>query len=295
MGMQLNRGILPESIDTFINAEIGELVQQELLANAHTVLQENVNLQSMTMSPINLFRTLYRKDEIPIRYVVYTYDVSDGIVTTEGIKGYVDYVAESGYYKIYIPNNTNVGDSSLQYPVNPNDDSAGNKATNWCNTKVVSNVTLFSERKPINPMLYLGVNIATKTQRPGQYTSCRLIGADTLETTLRDFCNGADKNNPIATLLGESRDILKANGSNYIYDKTINAEYFEIYTNTKGFEIDRIYLSYIKYPNIVRWSTNPEDRIDCDLPEYIHYRIVEGAVRRFLIAIGNGISQESNK
>ena len=142
-------------------------------------------------------------------------------------------------------------------------------------------------------MLYLGVNIATEDDKPGRYKACRLIGADVLETTLRDYCNGADKNNPIAVLLGESIDITN---ENYEFDKTINAEYFEIYTNTKDFEIDRIYLSYIKYPNIVRWSANPNDRVDCDLPEYIHYRIVEGAVRRFLISINNGsINQEATK
>lgn len=264
MGMQLVRGILPESIDVFINAEIGELIQTELLTNAHTVLQDNVNLQSMTMSPINLFRTLYRKDEIPLK--VSAVDAN-----------YIKKDSEVGYYKIYIPNKVNIGNEEYGYPVH-NSNMSG--AIGW-------------GRKPLEPMIYLGVNIATKDDKPGRYKACRLIGADVLETTLRDYCNGADKNNPIAVLLGESIDITD---ENYEFDKTINAEYFEIYTNTKDFEIDRIYLSYIKYPNIVHWSVNPNDRVDCDLPEYIHYRIVEGAVRRFLISINNGsINQESTK
>lgn len=264
MGMQLVRGILPESIDVFINAEIGELIQTELLTNAHTVLQDNVNLQSMTMSPINLFRTLYRKDEIPLK------------VSAEDA-GYIKKDLEVGYYKIYIPNKINIGNDEYGYPVH-NSNLLGAKG--W-------------GKKPLEPMLYLGVNIATEDDKPGRYKACRLIGGDVLETTLRDYCNGADKNNPIAVLLGESIDVTN---ENYEFDKTINAEYFEIYTNTKDFEIDRIYLSYIKYPNIVHWDVDPNNRVDCDLPEYIHYKIIEGAVRRFLISINNGsINQESTK
>ena len=299
MGMQLNRGILPESIDTFINAEIGEFVQTELLTNAHTVLQDNVNLQSMTMSPVNLFRTLYRKDEIPLAWTIKTTDPSDGSSDKRGIKSYVTNISSVGYYKVYIPNTINCGDKALQYPVETYDEkieysSNEERAKLW--VTINNNPLTFTKRTVLNPMLYLGVSIATKNDNPGQFKSCRLIGANTLETTLRDYCNGADKNNPIAVLLGESKDILKSNGtSDYIYDKTINAEYFEIYTNTKDFEIDRIYLSYIKYPNIVHWSTNPTERVNCDLPEYIHYRIVEGAVRRFLLSIGGVSSQEASK
>lgn len=295
MGMQLNRGILPESIDTFINAEIGEFVQTELLTNAHTVLQDNVNLQSMTMSPVNLFRTLYRKDEIPLAWNIITEDVSS--LNKRGIKSYVTNISSVGYYKVYIPNTINCGDKTLKYPVgvykNETIYSDEEKAKLWV-TINDNNGTFssFTERTVLNPMLYLGVSIATKNDNPGQFKSCRLIGANTLETTLRDYCNGADKNNPIAVLLGESKDINKSDGA---YDKTINAEYFEIYTNTKDFEIDRIYLSYIKYPNIVHWSTNPTERVNCDLPEYIHYRIVEGAVRRFLLSIGGISSKEVSK
>ena len=296
MGMQLNRGILPESIDTFINAEIGEFVQTELLTNAHTVLQDNVNLQSMTMSPVNLFRTLYRKDEIPLSWDITTEDPSNGLINKRGIKSYVTNISSVGYYKVYIPNTINCGDKTLKYPVGVYKHgtlyaSDEERAKLWV-TINNDNFAIFTERTVLNPMLYLGVSIATKNDNPGQFKSCRLIGANTLETTLRDYCNGADKNNPIAVLLGESKDINKSDGT---YDKTINAEYFEIYTNTKDFEIDKIYLSYIKYPNIVHWSTNPTERVNCDLPEYIHYRIVEGAVRRFLLSIGGVSSKEVSK
>ena len=60
MGMQLNRGILPESIDIYLNEAIIEKVQIDLLRGVHTALQEQVDLQPTTMGTINTFRTLYK-------------------------------------------------------------------------------------------------------------------------------------------------------------------------------------------------------------------------------------------
>ena len=40
MGMQLNRGILPESIDIYLNEAIIEKVQVDLLRGVHTALQD---------------------------------------------------------------------------------------------------------------------------------------------------------------------------------------------------------------------------------------------------------------
>ena len=62
MGMQLNRGILPESIDIYLNEAIIEKVQVDLLRGVHTALQEGVDLQPSTMATVNTFRTLYKKD-----------------------------------------------------------------------------------------------------------------------------------------------------------------------------------------------------------------------------------------
>ena len=45
MGMQLIRGILPESIDVFINNVIIEKTQAELLAGVRTVLQDTVSMK----------------------------------------------------------------------------------------------------------------------------------------------------------------------------------------------------------------------------------------------------------
>ena len=254
MGMQLVRGILPESIDTFINAEIGELIQNQLLTNAHTVLQEDVNLQSMTMSPINFFRTLYRKDKVELKKKTGNNKV---------YKNFVNASSSIGSFKILIPNTVNRTNKPYF-------------KTTTDQTTEDADLGIETEVK-INPMLYLGVSLESDSK----ITPCRLIGASALETTLRDYCNGADKNNPIAVLLGETRSS-KIDSKDYDY----NCEYFEIYTNTNNYSLDNIHISYIKYPNVVKWDSTPANRVDCDLPEYIHYKIIEGAVKRFHLSIG---------
>lgn len=73
MGMQLIRGILPESIDVYLNDVIIEKTQVELLQGVRTALQDSVNTQASTMSPINAFRSLYRT----ARYAINTEDVNE--------------------------------------------------------------------------------------------------------------------------------------------------------------------------------------------------------------------------
>lgn len=276
MGMQHVRSILPESIDVFINAEIGSMIQEQLAINAQIETQNNASVKSMNLVPVNLFRTLYRKDEIPIALDRET-DAPDDQQT---VFSYAE-IATDKYYKIYVPNIQNVGGSKSEdkYPVYDDDIITRNQS----GTINYEDSTFGWKKNPINPMLYLGISILEKDKPKEKAIDCRLIGGDILETTLNDYCNGVQKESPIAVLMGESFDINE--------NKIINAEYFEIYT--KNIQINKVFLSYIKYPNVVCWNEDPTKRIDCDLPEYIHNKIVEGAVRRYQIAIGS-VSQNSN-
>lgn len=72
-GSQLIRGILPESIDVYINEVITEKVKEEVLAGVRTTLQDSVNTQASTMQPINTFRNLYRS----ARYSINTGEVGN--------------------------------------------------------------------------------------------------------------------------------------------------------------------------------------------------------------------------
>lgn len=218
MGMQLNRGILPEAIDVYLNQAIIEKVQTEVLAGVHTALQDSVNTQTSVMSNINVFRTLYR-----IKRLKVTDDISCAV-----------YIARNSYQVFDLPNSL------------------------------------------LDAMLYLGVSVEYNDNMQGNAVACRLIGSDVLETTLRDYCNGADKDSPIVCLSN--------NGDN---------EQLSLYINTSDTEVKYLNIKYIKNPNEVS-NTN---HIDCDLPEYCHYEIVERAVAKYYASIGvqSDNNQKNNK
>lgn len=264
MGMQLVRGILPESIDVYINNVIVEKTQIDLLNNVKTVLQDNVNMQGSTMSPINLFRTLYRNARYKIT------PANDG---PDGNYEYVDlcpngfYNEKNGYHKILMP--TISLKTYYDTPSNSDDNPA---------IHILENNAYF-----INPMLYLGFSVEYDNESQGNATACRLIGADMLETTFRDYCNGASKKEPIVTMV--SSPIIK----NSMESSTgIAREYIELYTNTKDCRAKYLNIKYIKTPNVVKWDTDIAKCVNCDLPEYTHFEIVERAVRKFFASVGMG-------
>ena len=249
MGMQLIRGILPESIDVFINNVIIEKTQTELLAGVRTVLQDTVSTQGSTMSPINTFRNLYRTSRYEIE------PLNDE-------KGLVDYYNEAnGYHIINIPT------------VNASD-------------IILDNTEFF-----INPMMYLGFSVEYADTLRGNAIACRLIGADVLETTLRDYCNGASKDSPIAVLNAMPVIVDDSKGKSES-TSAISNEQVEIYTGTKDCAIKHINIKYIKTPNVVKFDLDLNKCVNCDLPAYTHFDIVERAVLKYKASIGASI--ESN-
>lgn len=261
-GLQLIRGILAENIDVYINAVISEVVHNELIKGVHTVYQETVDTQPSTMSVSNLFRTLYRSTVLNIKNDIAAEEKS--VLET--------YDTEIGYYKIYMPTvNTNYNGVS-------GDGYSGD---------VIKYL--------INPMMYLGfsVNYDGTEDYTKKKFACRLIGADVLETTLRDFCNGATFDNPVVTLLSE----YPKDGPDYINDKTdgdIPQEYIELYTNSKSKVVDQLTIKYIKQPNVVKYDVDLSKCVNCDLPEYSHYSIVEQSVYKFYQSIGS-IANSNNR
>ena len=222
MGMQLNRGILPESIDIYLNEAIIEKVQVDLLRGVHTALQEGVDLQPSTMATVNTFRTLYKKHRMPV-------------IATQN----VNYFASTGYHIVTLPTTT------------------------------------------LNAMMYLGFSIEYEDNR-GKAISCRLIGSDVIETTLRDYCNGADKSNPIVSLCSDSAS---------------NDEELDIYINSPNTVIKYLNIKYIKTPNVVKYDDDAALQVNCDLPAYCHYEIVERAVQKYYasLGIGTGNNQQQSQ
>lgn len=63
MGLQQVRGILPESIDTFLNVAINEKCRSVLQQNASTQFKDKLTVQNNYVTPINALSTLYCSDK----------------------------------------------------------------------------------------------------------------------------------------------------------------------------------------------------------------------------------------
>lgn len=266
MGLQLVRGILPESIDVFLNDVIQEKVQQELLVTTRTVIQETTDTQASTMGGLNILRNLHRADRFIIQY---PFQYKNGEVWTEWDKskeienlGIIDYYnPKNSYYEITIP--------VIGYTLNK---------TNVMDEDTGGHTSVDVELTRISPMMYLSFSLEYADTNIGNQVPARLIGADVLEITLRDFCNGADKNSPIVSVL--SKTLEDGKSQNYI----------QVYINKEQTEIKAINIKYIKNPNVVNIGNN----VNCDLPEYCHYEIVERAVQKYKIAIGGQVADSRN-
>lgn len=246
MGMQLIRGILPESIDVYLNDIIIEKTQQELLGGIRTALQDSINTQASTMSPINTFRTLYRS----ARYSINTDSVNPD---TNKVSFYN---TANGFHIINIPT-------------------------------VNSNITVDEREYKINPMMFLGFSVEYDNTLRGNAVACRLIGSDVLETTLRDYCNGASKDSPIVVLnsIPVIKDGIEQTG-------VISNEQLEIYTGTKDCKVKFLNIKYIKVPNIVKFDIDLTKCVNCDLPPYTHYDIIERAVMKFFASIDSNVTNK---
>ena len=243
MGMQLIRGILPDSIDVYLNDVIVEKTQQELLSGVRTAIQDSVNTQASTMSPINTFRTLYRS----ARYSINTDDVNPN---TKKVSYYNE---ANGFHIINIPT-------------------------------VDSNITVDEQEYKINPMMFFGFSVEYENTLRGNAVACRLIGSDILETTLRDYCNGASKDSPIVVLnsVPVIKDGIEQTG-------VISNEQLEIYTGAKDCKVKFLNIKYIKVPNVVKFDNDLAKCVNCDLPPYTHYDIIERAVMKFFASINANV------
>ena len=236
MGLQLNRGILPESIDAYINNAITERVRAELFSGVHTALQENAGVQASAMSTVNSLRTLYKTYRIGNSFTLEDRKIGPNYLTHV-------YNGANSYHILNIPT----------YPIK----------------EALNNI--------IAPMMYLGFSVEYDDNSLGNPTSCRLIGADVLETTLRDYCNGASKDSPIAVLL---------NGDG-------GHDQLHLYINSKNTIVKYLNIKYVKTPNVVKYDIDISKCVNCDLPEYLHFDIVENAVMKFYKSLGVGLAQQN--
>lgn len=197
VGIQDVRGILPESIDIFLNVSIVEKARSIVMENTKTAFPNRVSIQNNFVSPINALRTLYRRKEIAI-------------------------------------------------------------------TDITKNVQL---GQLDNVFLY--TSFAIRYNNNDSEYKCRFIDGDKLEETLNDVLNSASWDYPICSMFNDEN----------------NSEYLKIFINSKSYTPNTIIIKYIANPAIVRYSRNENERVNCDLPDYLHSEIVELAVSKFFKSV----------
>lgn len=240
MGLQLIRGILPESIDVYLNSAIIGLVRSELIESVKLNLQMESKLSNVsTMSKINTFNTLFRN----VRYSITSEENDSMSFKTEYFS------KKYGYYIINIPT-------------------------------VNSNVPIKDNEYYINPMMYLNFNVEYDSESRGNGIDCRLINADEVANTLRDYCNGVDKTTPIAVLSSVPIVVNKKESINNVSNQQV-----ELYTGKGSHRVKWLNIKYIKTPNIVKYDNNLNKCVNCDLPDFVHYDIVKLAVNEFYTSI----------
>lgn len=106
-------------------------------------------------------------------------------------------------------------------------------------------------------------------------TWCRFIDRDKLMNTINDYCNGASRDYPIVCMHFDD------NG----YDIA------ELYLGDTIIRPTELIINYVSLPDKVSLT----DSVDCNLPEFCHYEIVEGAVNKYFSSVGSTNRTVSNQ
>lgn len=118
---------------------------------------------------------------------------------------------------------------------------------------------VFSMESLSDVMLYTSFSVKYDNDK---VYGCRFIEPDKVNETLRDFCNGASFEYPIATL----------------YKNPQGYEVVEVFNDKKP--IVELIIKYIANPVKVDYFNN----VNCDLPEYTHNDIVQLACQKYSIS-----------
>lgn len=125
-------------------------------------------------------------------------------------------------------------------------------------------------------MLYTGFKVSYNGKT---VYDCRIIEAEDLGQTLRDFCSRAAKDAPIVTVFGN--------------EESIDCDFYV--GRREIIKPSLIQYLYIAEPAKVYYDEDDESkRIDCDLPPYLHMEIVQRAVTTYLASIGAVRSTNKN-
>lgn len=147
---------------------------------------------------------------------------------------------------------------------------------------LVKNITLSSSGasyKGDEPKFVMNINNSVLTYKPMYFTSfsiikennvygCRFVENDKISVLLRDFCNKPTLQEPIVVLHN---------------DDGIGSRDLDIYVGgNKSF--DSVNITYLKHPDTVKYDPSGTS-VNCDLPEHLHYKVVELAVTKYVQSV----------
>lgn len=253
-GLQLYRAILPESIDVVINAAIQQKTLDDIRTGVGNELVDSAAYQTSSMSIINSLKHLYKS----AKFSLFEQNIETGEYET--ISERTTYNQTNGFHIFNIPTKQNAKSSG----------------------------SIINDECFIDSMMILGVSLLYTLDTDGNETYCRIVGADVIENTLKDFCNTATKQTPIAvfdSIIGKDDNSLE------IYT---NTQRVKLYTNTPNLKIHKVELKYIKNPNKVKWNADINKCVNCDLAEFTHFDIIQRAVRLYYNSVSSSI-QQNNK
>ena len=134
-------------------------------------------------------------------------------------------------------------------------------------------------------MAYLQFRVEYNFEDRGFGIDCRIINADEVANTLRDYCNGVSKDNPIVVLKSVPvvDELIESNNS-------ISNQQIELYTGAGSHIVRYLAIDYIKTPNVVKYDIDIKKCVNCDLPDFMHFAVVQMAVNLYRQSItGNPI------
>lgn len=273
MGMQSTRAILDEDIDICLNAAIIDKTRSILIENVgQNNYADKVIRQNTVISPINALRSLYKKVSLPADDTLYYY--SPGYSKDENNSNYRK-ESDVDDWTLTTKDAFDDFDSSITYTKEIKFFSGiGNEVEPY-------HLTLDSTKV----MLFTGFKVSYDNNA---LYDCRIIEAEDLGQTLRDFCNRAAPDAPIAVVFGDN---------NSIEVDLYTGRNVHTYTGESTFKKPKtIQYIYIAEPRIVRYDPmNPKNNVDCDLPAYLHQEIIDNAVQRYLISIGVGLGNNKQR
>ena len=123
---------------------------------------------------------------------------------------------------------------------------------------------------PLDTVMYITA-VEIGYEETNSFYDARVTQAELLGRTLEDYCNAPTYKSPVVVFLGQ-----------------VDRVDVEVYSSSTGNGLipTKANAVIISKPAVVMYSDVEEDRVDCDMPDYMHIDIVKAAAEIYLRSVG---------